>query len=817
MDERSVKTLQRIQENDPTLTELNIGKDGGVFERDKDGDFSLLGVAIEKNTYLRKLSIGTDGLDFKLDDNSLFFIGLKRNSSIRELYLLSYGHIDRLGNEVLNVYQANNNLTTLHINAQISNRGRQVIVNTLKKCTKLKVIDLSYCRINDEYLLQIVGALRGNHVIEELNLSNLSPPRIGNDTCHELATLLEDPDCNLHTLNIESAYISKEGLIAIANGLTNNTKLKRLFVERYYIDSTDAFSKLSCDISNTTAPTVGLQSVPSTAADLSIDTEKKVVKVDNSNDNDYIIQKQNDAWQHVSMFILGEVLTEHIAKAGKRIVELLNILLKTVKKGCCSDVPVGHMCGRCDSSKDVIRISRAIILSICKLPLEFHDAISTKRELEQMRSWMWNQTADFYRSQDKEIHTILPLKMFKLINSMTMIHPSEYLQIEHQWDVQDFGRFLRPPTSNRVRINLLMLMGYKVVLIDFNDVCSFAKKEMKFVYYEASRLLCPPESKDDTVNTSTINDNNDSTNDISGKAGQVDDNKEEAVSVESPTLSKSQKKREKKKLKKRAKQALLKQQEEALFKQLALSNQALFEQPPPEHGDCPICFLRIPTLESGYRYQTCCGKIICSGCIHIHSQDDSVCPFCSTPFPASDEEITKRLEKRVEAGDAEAMQALGCCYDYGDTGLPQDHAKALELWYKAGELGLSESYYLIGCSYDDGDGIGMDKKKAKQYFELAAMKGSISARPILGNMEKKAGNMDKALKHYMIAVKGGYKSYDSENDPLQAVGWLYLDGHASKDDYDKALEADQAYLDEIKSDQRDKAAAYGGDYRYKYY
>ena len=87
--------------------------------------------------------------------------------------------------------------------------------------------------------------------------------------------------------------------------------------------------------------------------------------------------------------------------------------------------------------------------------------------------------------------------------------------------------------------------------------------------------------------------------------------KEEAVSVESPTLSKSQKKRERKKLKKRAKQALLKQyDEEALLKlKQPPSNLALFAQPPPEHRDCPICFLRIPTLESGYRYKSCCGKV----------------------------------------------------------------------------------------------------------------------------------------------------------------------------------------------------------------
>ena len=42
-------------------------------------------------------------------------------------------------------------------------------------------------------------------------------------------------------------------------------------------------------------------------------------------------------------------------------------------------------------------------------------------------------------------------------------------------------------------------------------------------------------------------------------------------------------------------------------------------------------------------------------------------------------------------------------------------------------------------------------------------------------------------------------------------------GHATKDDYAKALRAYQAYLAEIKSDQRDKAAAASADYRYSGY
>jgi len=41
----------------------------------------------------------------------------------------------------------------------------------------------------------------------------------------------------------------------------------------------------------------------------------------------------------------------------------------------------------------------------------------------------------------------------------------------------------------------------------------------------------------------------------------------------------------------------------------------LFKQPPPAE-DCPICFLRTPTLNLGWQYQSCCGKVICCGCLH---------------------------------------------------------------------------------------------------------------------------------------------------------------------------------------------------------
>jgi TPR repeat protein len=53
-----------------------------------------------------------------------------------------------------------------------------------------------------------------------------------------------------------------------------------------------------------------------------------------------------------------------------------------------------------------------------------------------------------------------------------------------------------------------------------------------------------------------------------------------------------------------------------------------------------------------------------------------------------------------------------------------------------------------------GRGLERDEKKANRYYELAAMGGNAVARCNLGNSEFRAGNWDRALKHYMIAAGG---------------------------------------------------------------
>ena len=237
----------------------------------------------------------------------------------------------------------------------------------------------------------------------------------------------------------------------------------------------------------------------------------------------------------------------------------------------------------------------------------------------------------------------------------------------------------------------------------------------------------------------------------------------------------------------------------------------LFKQPPPK-GDCDICMLLLPSLATGSKYRACCGKRICSGCIcavKIRDGGVGLCPFCRTPTPTAKESI-EQTKKRVKVDDAAAIYNLGCCYNNGMHGLPQDHAKALELWHRAAELGYAiPSYYNIGCAYDpgNGNGVGRDEKKAVYFYELASMGGSIYARHNLGFIEFNAGNMERALKHYMIAAGGGY--YDS----LENIKQMYMDGDATKEDYTKALRVYQAYLVEIKSAQRDEAAAFDDKYK----
>ena len=157
---------------------------------------------------------------------------------------------------------------------------------------------------------------------------------------------------------------------------------------------------------------------------------------------------------------------------------------------------------------------------------------------------------------------------------------------------------------------------------------------------------------------------------------------------------------------------------------------------------------------------------------------------------------------KITQNDAQAIFILGCFYRDGLYGFEQDYTKALELLHRAGDLRNVNAYNNIGQAYETGKGVEIDMKKTQYYTELAAMRGDAYSRQNLGINEMKTGNIDQALRHYMIAVRSG------QSNSLKMIKHFYSAGHAAKDDYTEALQSYQVYLGEIKSDQRDKAVAF---------
>lgn len=246
-----------------------------------------------------------------------------------------------------------------------------------------------------------------------------------------------------------------------------------------------------------------------------------------------------------------------------------------------------------------------------------------------------------------------------------------------------------------------------------------------------------------------------------------------------------------------------------------LHDEKLFKLPPPKE-DCPICFLPLPAINSGKKYQSCCGKIICIGCTFAHAKGGSEekCPFCRVPAiqPYSDgvsRQVIERLNKRIDLGDATATYQLGLLYRNRLHGLPRDRVKILELCLRAGKMGCADAYQTVGCIYADVLDVESDEAKGKYYVELAAIAGNSMARYQLSVMEGRAGNSDLAIKHLLIAVESA-----GHADALNDIKTLFRGGIATKDDYSKALRDYQAYLAEIKSTQRDEAAAYRDIFKY---
>jgi hypothetical protein len=86
-------------------------------------------------------------------------------------------------------------------------------------------------------------------------------------------------------------------------------------------------------------------------------------------------------------------------------------------------------------------------------------------------------------------------------------------------------------------------------------------------------------------------------------------------------------------------------------------------------------------------------------------------------------------------------------------------------------------------------------------LEEAAIVGHPDARYMLASCEWRSGRIDRAVKHWIIAVNLGHEQ------SMQALKMFYEAGKISKDQFDAALRANHAAVDAMKSPQREAAEA----------
>ena len=245
--------------------------------------------------------------------------------------------------------------------------------------------------------------------------------------------------------------------------------------------------------------------------------------------------------------------------------------------------------------------------------------------------------------------------------------------------------------------------------------------------------------------------------------------------------------------------------EEACKKRAAeLRDELLFKQPESTHlGDCPICMIPLPIELKKSTIYDCCSKIICDGCFYANKKREKemrsqqTCPFCRERTPKTKEERVKRMKKRVDANDPAAICKWGEEQDKEG-----DYIRAFEYYTKAAELGNAHAHYQLSLMYYDGEGVEKDEGKELYHLEEAAIAGHADARYNLGCVENDNGNVERAVKHWIISATQGY------DGAIKALMVAFKKGFVEKEELAFALRAHKAAEDATKSPQRDAAEEY---------
>ena len=123
----------------------------------------------------------------------------------------------------------------------------------------------------------------------------------------------------------------------------------------------------------------------------------------------------------------------------------------------------------------------------------------------------------------------------------------------------------------------------------------------------------------------------------------------------------------------------------------------------------------------------------------------AACAYAASYSPATmDAGEFERVRAEAEAGNADALAALGNAYYLGDynCGVTRDFKTALECFLRAAEAGNKDVLITIGTIYEKGSAGEKNANKAYEYYKKAAEAGNADANarldaPMFAELRKK--------------------------------------------------------------------------------
>lgn len=126
--------------------------------------------------------------------------------------------------------------------------------------------------------------------------------------------------------------------------------------------------------------------------------------------------------------------------------------------------------------------------------------------------------------------------------------------------------------------------------------------------------------------------------------------------------------------------------------------------------------------------------------------------------------------KRAEANDLLTICQMGKRY-----ARKGDYSSALEYFTRAARSGYTDARFELAAIFLKGQGVEKDRNKALNHWEEAAIGGHPQARHNLGIHEKQNDNIERAVKHFIIAANLGW------DDSLKLLRACYADREWGRD------------------------------------